>query len=174
MSYKIQTTSNLRPTAKVSSDGIYINQQVNGWSLTLDVSELGKITLAAHRTIGRTARTIGRNNEANLSIRLETVDHRTPDIKAIRIGSGTGYGAPNFCELNDSLSRTTESFKEEDKYYKRYYQSSSILTVDEFFSELIPHFEQLLKDSKLDNYISKIAEEAANIQKPYNRGYTKQ
>ena len=162
-------------TKKVkNSDGIYINRQISGYNCTFDISEQGKLSVSAFKVLGRTGKNIGTNNESTISIRFESVDHLAPDLKAINIGSGSGFGEASHVELADDKERVTDSFKEELKYYKRQYPRSSIITVDELFNELIPSYQNLLNDTKLNTYISKISNESANIQKPYNRGYVKE
>jgi hypothetical protein len=151
-------------------DSLYINKKVNGWDLTLDVNEYSKITMSGWKTIGR----IAADNEAKINLTVETTERRVPLLKKVDY-STTHHGEPGFVEVDDRLDRTTESFKkdDQDKYYKREYPASSVLTPGEFFSEMIPEFEELLNDKYWNEYVSKITESASKVQPPYNRNYTK-
>ena len=47
-------------------------------------------------------------------------------------------------------------------------------TTEEFFEEIIPSFEALLNDTRVQGYVSKISNEVAQVQKPFNKEYRKQ
>jgi len=150
---------------KDKSDSLYINKKVNGWGITLAVDEYGKIEMIAHKTIGKLAGVA--DAEATVNFSIVTTEKRAPPLKIV--GHNKYY--PEHIEIDDGLERTTESFKEQDKEYKREYHGSSVLTPNEFFSEIIPEFEELLKEKSLDEYCKKFAESSSKVQKPYNRNY---
>ena len=155
------------PVDPKKSDSVYISKNVNGWDLRLDVEENGKITMIGRKTIGKSGLT---QSEATISLTLETTDHRVPALK--KVDSAYQFD-PEFIEIDDRQDRVTESFKKEnkDKYYRRQWPASSILTPNEFFSETIPDFEELLKDKTSNEYVSKISDKTAKVQKPYNQQY---
>lgn len=78
-----------------------------------------------------------------------------------------------FIELDDRNDRTTESYKKYEDYYDRKYAHGSVLTVYEFLSQLIPGFEELLKNTKLDGYVSKISEQTSQLVPPHGKVYKK-
>jgi hypothetical protein len=157
-------------------------KKVNGWNMRMSVNENGKVYVSGSKTIGRIGK--GSNEDvASISLQLETTEHRAPKFRLVGSGymkvssSPSGYsyysGQGKFIEIDDRLGRTTDSFKKENESYKHEYTESSILTPYEFLSEMVPAFEELLKDSKWDGYVSKISDEASKVQKPYNRDYVK-
>jgi hypothetical protein len=86
----------------------------------------------------------------------------------------SAYGQdPKFVELDDRKSRTTETYKEEDKYYRREYPSSSVILPGDLLEETLPDFIELLKDKQFDEYVTKISNAASNVQQPYNKSYIK-
>jgi hypothetical protein len=154
---------------KKKSDSLYINKNVNGWTVTFSVNEEGKLSVEAWKTLGSIAAvaTAGNTNEANLNINLETTENRVPKFKTIE--SSSRFTA-DFIEIDDRLNRTAEGFKE-SQYYRREFAASSIVTTDEFLSQIVPAFEDLLQDTKLNGFVSKISDQAAEVQRPYNKEY---
>lgn len=47
-------------------------------------------------------------------------------------------------------------------------------TTEEFFEEIILSFEALLNDTSVQGYVSKISNEVAQVQKPFNKEYRQQ
>lgn len=144
---------------------LYIQKNVNRWTVRYDVEENGKLTMSGSKTLGRLLGTGG--EESTINFTVETTENRSPLLKIV------GYDTynPKFVEVDDELDRTTETFKEEDKSYKRKFEGSSVLTPTEFFQELILDFEELLSDKVSDAHVVKIAEKSAQVQKPFNRNY---
>ena len=162
-----QTINFDRPVERKQSDSLHISKSVNGWSLGFSANENGKISISASKTMGRLGKD---DNEATVKFILESTDHRVPAFK--NIGLRSLYN-PDFVEVDDRLDRTTESFKKESEYYKREYPASSVLMIQEFFNEMIPEFQELVKDKQLGEHVSKIANEVSKVQQPYNRNYIK-
>lgn len=158
---------------KIVGDSLYIQKKMNEWTLILDVNELGKVNMKAEKTIGRIGRSGNTGTEAKIRIELETTDNRVPLVKTI---GSNGYNV-KFVEVDDEKNRTTESFKtknesyETSETYAHTWPNSSVLTTSEFFQEIIPEFEELLKEKILDGYVSKISDSASKVQKPFNRNY---
>ena len=83
------------------------------------------------------------------------------------------HSGPDFVEVDDRLGRITPGFEQEEKHYHHEWAQSSILTIDEFYQEIMPDIQKLLADKKVHGYISEITEQAAQVQKPYNKNYVK-
>lgn len=154
---------------KSKSDSLYINKNVNGWDVTVSINLEGKISLIAHKHLGSIAKaaTAG-DNESYISIDVESTEKRVPEFKQIE---GKSRFTPDFIEVDDRLDRTTEQFKKELVYYKKEYPNSSILTTDEFLISIIPAFEVLLDDTRVQGYVSKISNEVSRVQPPWNKNY---
>ena len=171
------------PRYEINHETTSTGKKVNGWNMGISVDENSKVWLSASRKIGRIGK--GSNqSDAIINLSVETTEHRASKFKLVGSGymkvssSPSGYsyyrGDEKFIEVDDRLGRTTESFKKENESYKHEFaDNSSILTPYEFLGEIIPAFEELLKYSKCDAYVSKISDEASKVQKPYNRDYVK-
>lgn len=152
------------------TDTSYIRKNVNGWEVIMCTDHNGKLSISAWKTLGRMLRK--GEDEAKLHFTFTSTQNRTPAfLKTNNYDSKKGGYKP-YIEIDDGLNRTTDSYKQEEKYYKRQYPyASSILTTEEFLSELVPAFEQLLKDKKLNDYVARIREQASMVQKPCTRDY---
>jgi hypothetical protein len=172
-------------TKKEKSDYLRIDKKVNGWNLILHADEFGEVSMTARKPLGR-IRKSGSDTDSSIqdimNLRVETTQHRIPAFKNLVViggsvhtsGYASGYSSgpgSHFVEVDDGKNITTETFQNHDRFYKRAYEASSVLTQTEFFTQLIPEFEQLLKDNQLHGYVSKIADSCSRVQKPYNRNY---
>ena len=167
---------------KPKSDSIFLRSKIGNWEVLFNTYENGRVQILASKRVGRlqgagqSYGTIEQNSdlgEARISLKLETSIKRVPNLKEVNSyhSHRASYDNPQWVEIDDRLERTTESFKKEDEHYKREYPASSVLTASEFFNEVIPGFEKLLKDKKIAEYITEISEETSRVQKPYNRNY---
>jgi hypothetical protein len=152
------------------SDSLYIQKNVKDaeWQIIFDVNVEGKVSIIGTKIIGKLAGSASAtDNEAKIKVILETTEKRSPLLKVV------GYSTfdPKFVEVDDGKDRVTQTFKKDDETYKSQYPASSVLTPNEYFSEIAPEFEEFLKDPKLAEFVSKITESAAKVQKPYNRNY---
>ena len=162
LGYKLQAEEK-----KKKGDSISIQKNdVNGWYVMLDVNEYGKIEMIGEKTIGRLA---GSGNESKIRLTVSSTENRAPLLKIV----GFDKYNPDFVEVDDRLDRTTESFKSENENHKREFVASSVVTPSEFFNEVIPDFEELLKHKTLDEYVAKISDSASKVEKPYTRTYVK-
>ena len=136
--------------------------------MTYEVDEDGKISIHASKPLGSVESLAqGTDREASISIDVNSTQKRAPPLKIV---GGYRY-EPKYLELDDKLDRCTESFKQEDQYYKRVFPASSILTVEEFFNEMLPTFRDILKDKTFNASVTKITEETSKVQKPYNKSW---
>ena len=148
------------------SDSLWMSRNVHDWYVGFDVDESGKVSMSVSKTLGRLGKSD--NREAKVTFKVETTDHRLPALKVME----SAYGRePRFVEIDDRKNRTTESFKEEEKYYRREYPSSSVILSDELLNETATDLIDLLKDKQFNEYITKISNDAAKVQQPYNKNY---
>jgi hypothetical protein len=148
-------------------DSIFITKELdNGWQVTWDVNEQGKVSAKASKTLGKIDGIVGKFGESTLTVSLDTTISRSPKLKTV----DSGYN-PSFIELHDGQKRTAEKFLKEEQFYKREWEFSSILEPNEYFTEMFPEFEQLLQDKQLGDYVSKFSESASKVQAPLTRNY---
>jgi alanine racemase len=141
---------------------------VNGWYVILSVNEEQKIQLIAQKVIGTLpGSALESSKEAMIKISMESTEQRSPKLAMV----DDPYN-PKYLELDDGLNRINEKYKEEGHFYQQQYNQSSIVTVEEFFSEFVD-FEELLKEKKLDEYLAKFTEVASKVQRPYDKTYLK-
>ena len=154
---------------KKQSDSLYLNKNVNGWDVTVSINPEGKVSLIAHKPLGSIAKaaTAG-DNESHISIDIESTEKRVPEFKQIE---GKSRYTPEFIEVNDMEDKITEGFKKELVFYKKEYHASSILTTDEFLISIIPAFEVLLQDTRVQGIVGKISNEVSRVQPPWNKNY---
>jgi len=134
------------------TDTIWIDKKVNGWIVRYDVNINGKISV-----------TVWKGDKIQFS--LETPDNRAK-IKIV------GYSQidPKYIESDDGKNRSSDSFMKDDQsHHERKYQSSSILTPAEYFSELFPEIEHLLTDKTFTDHVSQISSELSSVPKPYSK-----
>jgi len=161
------------------SDPISMSKKLNnGFELSISVDEYGKVDINATKEIGYLTTSVKGmgDNKAKISIKLETTEKRTPAIK--EIGKTEGYvhygigHKPNPIEVDDKKSTTTQSFKDQDEFYKREFLGGSVLTQEEFLSALFPQMESLLESKEFNDYADKISDSVGkDIQKPYNKNF---
>jgi len=152
--------------AKQEAGIITVYKKVNGWSLVISTDVDSGLTISAFKTIGKSG-----NEEAELKFTLKTTKHRVPAfVKTESYSTKIPHGV-EFVEADYQKDEMNDLFKEENKYYKREFHASSIRTVDEFLMGLIPNYVALFEDPKLDEYVSKISDETASVEKPFNRSY---
>jgi len=149
---------------KQLGDSVSIQKNLGEWVLILDANEYGKLTMIARRPIGRLPIS---NSKAGITLQVETTEHRVPLIKIV------GYDKyhPTFIEVDDRKEKIDPEFKTLEEDYKHEFVASSVYKVEKFFSEVIPEFNSVLLNKELDQHISKLAEEAAMVEKPYNKNY---
>lgn len=154
---------------KKQSDSLYINKNVNGWDVTVSINPEGRVSLIAHQHLGTIAKaaTAG-DNESYISIDVESTEKRVPEFKQIE---GKSRFNPEFIEVNNMEDKITEGFKKELVFYKKEYPASSILTTDEFLISIIPAFEVLLQDTRVEGIVRKISNEVSRVQPPWNKNY---
>ena len=151
------------------TDSFYIIKSINGWSVRFSVDERIKISVIAWKTLGELGSLVPNpGSEAQLELKLETTEHRTPGIKII---SGSNPYESKLIEVDDRKDRNTKSFEQESEYYKRVYPASSVLTPEELFNEMIPNYIHLLNDKKFSEYVSNISKETKAVQKPFNKSW---
>lgn len=143
---------------KQKSNSLNINKYVNKWAVTYSVNEDGKVSLVAWKTDGIIvkAATAG-DNEASINLTIDSTVNRVPAFQLIDSNSRLN---PQFVEVDERLDRTTNTFKDTE-FYRREYAASSILTIEEFIEEMIPSFQALLNDIRVQGYVSKISNEVA-------------
>ena len=148
---------------KQKSNSLNINKYVNKWAVTYSVNEDGKVSLVAWKTDGIIvkAATAG-DNEASINLTIDSTVNRVPAFQLIDSNSRLN---PQFVDVDERLDRTTNTFKhtntfKDTEFYRREYAASSILTIEEFFEEMIPSFQALLNDIR--GYVSKISNEVAS------------
>lgn len=166
--YPGYTEKNIGQVEKDYSHSLHIQKNVNGWDLILSTNEEQKIQLIAQKVIGKLpGSSLERSKEATVKLEVHTTEKRAPLLKMV----DDPYN-PKYLELDDGLNRINEKYKEEGHFYQQQYNQSSIVTVDEFFSEFVD-FEELLKEPKLNEYVAKFSQLASKVQRPYDKTYLK-
>jgi hypothetical protein len=171
MSHQYTTRTTIRnldkpnPEQDRQSESLWIRKNIGGWNLTFELSRSGKITVISRKILGKIG---SRGSEASLSLTLETTDNRVKEVKCI--GLDTQY-QPRFIEINDGKHRVVDEYKGEEKFYKRKWQNSSILTPLDLFSEALPDWEDLLLQKELGKSIHKLAEEVSKVNLEDERNY---
>jgi hypothetical protein len=157
----------MQEAKKKLGDEVYIQKNLGQWVLSLSVNEYGKLEMIARRPIGRLPIS---DSDAGITLTVETTDHRVPLIKVV------GYDTynPTFIEVDDRKEYITPEFKEQDENYKHEFVASSVYKTDEFFNQVIPEYELVLSNKELEQHISKLAEEAAMVEKPYTKNYVQE
>ncbi|HJR84199.1 MAG TPA: hypothetical protein VJ772_02400 [Nitrososphaeraceae archaeon] len=135
------------------SDDLFLREGVNGWRLSYNTNEYGKVIVKATKIIESTEY----NDESKIEFTIETKEKRIPTIKKINIGYKSHFADPDFLEIDDNKDRTTQSF---EGHYSGQYVASSILTPIEFVQEVIPDVDKLLNDRKFNEYVSGFEESA--------------
>jgi hypothetical protein len=151
-------------------DTAYVNKSINNWEVIFGVNESGKLIIDAWRSVGK-LRGKEHYDEAKLHFTLESTSNRVPLFVRTNYYAAKKGGYQPFVEIDDGKDRMTESYKTEQQYYKRQFHKSSILTTQEFLSEQVPSFADLIKDKRLNEYVYKITDECYQVQKPYNKQY---
>lgn len=150
---------------KIVGDSLFIQKKLNDWTLLLDVNEYGKLTLIGEKSLGR----IG-----TIKVTVETREDTTPKVKLMPLPQNIYTHEGKYIEVDDRKQRTNEEFKKEDNdEYERQYLGSSIVTPTEFFSEMVPSFQNLLENRNLNETVSKISNEVSEVSKP-SRSYVKE
>ena len=136
----------------------------NGWTVSREIDQEGRITLKAGKLFGQF-----RNesfNTAEIEIKVNSTTFKVPQIKAIK--ENDFYGTVKFVEVPDSKGRMSDSL-EKDRFIERRYRESSILSVHEYLSELIPEFEELIAIPKLNQITAKIKDGMSHLQREQER-----
>jgi hypothetical protein len=141
-------------------DPITHGEDVNGWYVRRGINEDGKITISAYKQFGEF-----RNdafNRADIEIKVDSTTFKAPQIKAIK--ENDSQGTVKFVEVPDGRDRLSDSL-EKDRYVERHFNKSSILTVKQYLSELIPEFDSIVSIPKLNEVVARIKDEMPNVQR---------
>jgi hypothetical protein len=141
-------------------DAIQDTVNSNNWLVNREIDHDGRILLTARKQLG-TFRNDSFNN-AEIEIKLKSTTFKAPQIKAIK--ENDFLNSVKFVEVPDGKGRMSDSL-EKDRFIERRYKESSILTVSEYLSELIPEFEQITAIKELNEIVGNIKDEMSNIQR---------
>jgi len=131
------------------SDDLFLQDRVDGWFLSYNVNEFGKVLVKARKALGSSKY----NDESKIEFTIETKEKRTPRIKKINTEPKSNFDDPNYVEIDDNKDRTTGLFK---GHFSKQWVASSILTPQEFLQEVIPNVDKLLKDKQFNEYVSEV------------------
>src|SRR4029079_11849474 len=148
------------PYKKPDYDNFHFATSVNNWSVTYSVDQNGKLSISASKTFGKS---IFADDEPQIKIEVQTATHGVPQFRTIYSVNDVS----DFVEVNDGQNRQSESFEQKQYGYKRQYIDGSIVTSSEFFSQIIPNFKALLKDTILEKYVSGFSESLSKNKPSY-------
>lgn len=155
---------------------IFIHKSISGWNLIVDVNEERQLRMLASKNIGKIGSGWNDGDQANIKIQLQTTNDRIPEF----VKTNPSYNQftasikeKGYVEINNKLNKICESFKPELEFYERKWPGSSILEINDFLLSLVPSFKSLLEDQNLDEYISQIIDEAADVQPKNKKQYQK-
>jgi hypothetical protein len=131
-------------------DEISDTARINDWHVTRSIDPNGKIEINATKSLDEYKNHIF--DEANIQIKLSTTTSKAPPIKAAVKDYADSWSASRkivtYVEVPDGKDRWSDSLGK-DVFVEKHYRDSSVLSVKEYFDELMPKFDEIIARYKV-------------------------